>query len=378
MEQAHFATPSGLRRARAVGVSFEGVPGASNAITDVPGVEVGYATIVRGDGALVVGEGPVRTGVTAILPRGHAGVGQPVFAGMFSLNGNGELTGSHWIEEAGRTDLPITITNTHACGLARDATLRWAVRHLADRMPMFGLPVAGETYDGYLNDINGFHVTDAHVFEALDGAAGGRIEEGSVGGGTGMICYEFKGGSGTASRRVEYGGRGFHVGAFVQANFGARRELVVAGVPVGRHLTESPLPWTGGSSIIAVVATDAPLLPHQLKRLARRVSLGVGRSGTVSAHGSGDIFVAFSTANQAAAGAGDGIAAAEFVPDNRLDPYFAAVVQATDEAILNALVANRDMVGRDGHLVRALPLDQLPPLLARYDRFAEVAPPHAQ
>ncbi|MFQ5783306.1 MAG: P1 family peptidase [Alphaproteobacteria bacterium] len=373
MPDPHLATPSGKPRARALGVPFDGTPGRNNAITDVAGVEVGYATIIRGDGALVVGEGPVRTGVTAILPRGRAGAATPVFAGCFSLNGNGELTGAIWIEEAGRCEGPITITNTHSCGLARDATIRWLVENLPQFVDAWGLPVAGETYDGYLNDINGFHVREAHVFEAIDGARGGAIEEGSVGGGTGMTAYEFKAGSGTASRLVEHDGGTYTVGAFVQANFGMREELTIAGVPVGRHLTEGTFRSRGAGSIIAVVASDAPLLPHQLKRLARRIALGVGRSGSISHHGSGDIFLAFSTANAAACDAAAGVAAADFIPDLRLDPIFAAVAQATDEAIVNALVANQTMTGRDGHTVLALPHDELRAVLKSYNRLAESA-----
>lgn len=369
MTNPHHANPSGKARARAIGVRFDGTPGPYNAITDVAGVEVGYSTIIRGDGPLVVGEGPVRTGVTAILPRGRAGVTVPVFAGCFSLNGNGELTGTIWIEEAGRCEGPITLTNTHSCGLARDATIRWTVNNVPGFADAWGLPVAGETYDGYLNDINGFHVTEAHVFEAIDGARGGAVEEGSVGGGTGMTCYEFKAGSGSASRTVDHDGLTFTVGSFVQANFGAREELVIAGAPVGRHLTEGTYRSRGEGSIIAVIATDAPLLPHQLKRLARRIALGVGRSGSIARHGSGDIFLAFSTANAEACGADKGVASAHFVPNHRLDPLFAAVVQATDEAILNSMIANETMTGRDGHTVLALPHDELRAVLERYNRL---------
>ncbi len=366
----HRATPSGKARARAIGVPFDGAPGANNAITDVAGVEVGYATIVEGDGPLVVGQGPVRTGVTAILPRGRAGVATPVFAGCFSLNGNGELTGSLWIEEAGRCEGPVTITNTHSCGLARDATIRWLVARVPRFAEAWGLPVAGETYDGWLNDINGFHVREEHVFEAIDTARGGAIEEGSVGGGTGMTAYEFKAGSGTASRVVAYDGEDYTVGAFVQANFGRRDQLTIAGAPVGRHLGEGAWRDTDEGSIIAVVATDAPLMPHQLKRLARRIALGVGRSGAISGHGSGDIFLAFSTANAEACAAEAGVAAAAFIPNARLDPFFAAVVQATDEAIVNAMVANQTMTGRDGHTALALPHEELRDALARYGRLA--------
>jgi CPA1 family monovalent cation:H+ antiporter len=271
------ATPTGRPRARALPVPFDGTPGPLNAITDVPGVEVGYCTVIRGEGPLVVGRGPVRTGVTAILPRGRGGLAVPVFAGTHALNGNGELTGSLWIEESGQCEGPVTITSTHACGLARDATVRWLVERHPGAVGDWGLPVAGETYDGELNDINGFHVTPEHVFEALESAKAGPLELGSVGGGTGMICYDFKGGSGSASRVVAAGGEGeggsYVLGAFVQANFGRRRELTVAGVPVGRHLPGGELRGKPAGSIIAVIATDAPLLPHQLKRLARRVGL---------------------------------------------------------------------------------------------------------
>ncbi|HEY2179850.1 MAG TPA: P1 family peptidase [Caulobacteraceae bacterium] len=320
--------------------------------------------MIKGHGPLVVGQGPVRTGVTALFPRGRAGAGLGVFAQMFSLNGNGELTGSHWAAEVGRCDGPITLTNTHSCGLARDATIKWLYRNTG--IESFALPVAGETYDGWLSDINGFHVTEEDVFAALDGAAGGAIEEGSVGGGTGMIAYGFKGGSGTASRRIELAGQTFTVGAFVQANFGRREQLVIAGVPVGRALMD----WVPADrrdsetgSIIAIVATDAPLLPHQLGRCARRVALGVGRGGAISGHGSGDIFLAFSTANGEAVAAGETIAKADFVPDAALNPAFAAVIESVDEAILNAMIANEDMTGADDRFVPALPHPELRRLL---------------
>ena len=368
MTDPQLATPSGRPRARAIPVPFDGTPGPLNAITDVPGVEVGYCTLVRGEGPLVVGQGPVRTGVTAILPRGKAGVGVPVFAGSHSLNGNGELTGTIWIEESGQCEGPITITNTHSCGVARDATLRWLMARDTGAMQAWGLPVAGETYDGELNDINGFHVTPEHVFEALDGAAGGPLELGSVGGGTGMVCYDFKGGSGSASRAVAIGGAAYTLGAFVQANFGHRRELTIAGAPVGRHLPGGELRGPPGGSIIALIATDAPLLPHQLKRLARRVALGIARSGSVAHNGSGDIFLALSTANQEAWAAGGGPKAAAFLPNHSLNPLFEAVVQATDEAVVDAMVANETMVGRDGNTAHALPHDRLRELLARYGR----------
>ena len=366
----HRATPGGKVRARALGVPFEGAPGKNNAITDVPGVAVGYCTIIRGDGPLVVGEGPVRTGVTAILPRGHDGFTTPVFAGTFSLNGAGEMTGAIWIEESGQCEGPITITNTHSCGVARDATIRWIVDHYpAELADAWGLPVAGETYDGELNDINGFHVTPEHVFEAIDSARPGPIEMGSVGGGAGMICYDFKGGSGSASRRVG----DYTVGVFVQANFGMRPELVIAGVPVGRHITGGEVRIKPGGSIIAIAATDAPLMPHQLKRLARRVGLGVGRSGSIAHNASGDIFLAFSTANRAAWAEGATVRDCAFLPNHALDPLFAAVVQATDEAIVDSLVANETMTGRDGVTVMALPHDRLQEILAAHNRLSKSA-----
>ncbi len=360
-------TPSGKPRARAIGVPFEGEPGALNAITDVAGVEVGYQTLIKRSGPLVVGEGPVRTGVTAILPRGRAGADKGVFAAMFSLNGNGELTGSHWAREVGRCDGPITITNTHSCGTARDATIKWLVKRFGMADIQWALPVAGETYDGWLSDINGFHVTDADVFAALEGARGGPIEEGSVGGGTGMICYGFKGGSGTASRRVTFGGEAYAVGAFVQANFGLREQLTIAGVPVGLALKDWSPDARGGDeagSVIAVLATDAPLLPYQLERLARRVSLGIGRAGATSGHGSGDIFLAFSTANAEALDAGrETLIQAAYVPDEALGPFFAATIQAIDEAVLNALTANETMTGVNDRVIHALPHDEVRRLL---------------
>ena len=367
MTDPHGTTPSGKPRARALGVPFEGQCGTNNAITDVPGVAVGYSTIIRGEGQLVVGQGPVRTGVTAILPRGHEGFTVPVFAGSFSLNGAGEMSGTIWVEESGQCEGPITLTNTHSCGIARDAVIRWVVDHyptaLADA---WGLPVAGETYDGLLNDINGFHVTAEHVFEAIEDASSGPLELGSVGGGTGMVCYDFKGGSGSASRLVG----DYTVGAFVQANFGRRSELVIAGVPVGRHITGGELRARPGGSIIAIVATDAPLMPHQLKRLARRVGLGVGRSGSIAHNASGDIFMAFSTANTAAWAEGSGVRDCAFLPNHALDPLFAGVIQATDEAIIDSLVANETMTGRDGVTAMALPHDRLREVLADYNRLS--------
>jgi L-aminopeptidase/D-esterase-like protein len=301
----------------------------------------------------------VRTGVTGILPRGRARAAAPVFAGSFSLNGNGELTGTQWIEESGICQGPITITNTHSCGLARDATIRWLVERFGDAFDRWILPVAGETFDGELNDINGFHVTETDVFRALDDARGGAIELGSVGGGTGMICYDFKGGSGSASRRVDIAGEHYCVGTFVQANFGQRRELTVCGAPVGRHIGGGEVRSRPSGSIIAVVATDAPLLPHQLKRLARRVSLGLARTGSVSHNGSGDLFLALSTANAEALEERAPLGEAAFVTNDSLNPLFTAVVQSTEEAIIDAMVANETMVGRDGLRVMALPHDRL-------------------
>ncbi|CCV11837.1 P1 family peptidase [Mesorhizobium sp. STM 4661] len=357
----HHQTPSGKWRARAFGIDFDGTPGRFNAITDVPGIAVGYTTLIVGDGPLLVGKGPVRTGVTAILPRPRADLATPVFAGMFSQNGNGELSGSHIIEETGAFNFPITITNTHSCGVSRDATLRWMQQTLPQSLESaWALPVAGETYDGFLNDINGHHLGVEHVFSALDAAESGPIEEGSVGGGTGMISFGFKAGSGTASRIVEWQGKPYTVGMFVQANFGKRHNLTIRGERAGPDLKEPAIregtPRAEKGSIIAIVATDAPFLPHQMKRLARRVPLGIAMTGGFGYHSSGDIFLAFSTANPEAALAPSGrIARADFIPDTDIDPFFDAVIQGVEEAILNALTTNDDMTGRDGNFVPALP-----------------------
>jgi D-aminopeptidase len=354
-------TPSGKPRAASLGLQFPGAPGRLNSITDVDGVSVGYTTLVEGDGQLVVGKGPVRTGVTAILPRPLDQLCAPVMAGLFSLNGNGELTGSHFIEEVGKFSLPITITNTHSCGVARDATIQWAVERFPEHFSDdFALPVAAETYDGFLNDINGFHVTQKHVGEAINSAVSGSIEEGSVGGGTGMKCFGFKAGSGTASRIVEFDEMDYTVGTFVQANFGSRKDLRILGHSIGQRLTEPKMvqnsPDPDLSSIIAVIATDAPLLPHQLKRLARRATLGVGNTGGIARHGSGDIFIAFSTANTISnSHVPERLLNLRMIPDEHLDPFFEAVVQSTEEAILNSMIANCDMVGRDGNFVPSLP-----------------------
>jgi D-aminopeptidase len=359
-------TPSGKLRAAGLGIRFQGVRGPNNAITDVAGISVGYKTLIHGDGALNIGTGPVRTGVTAILPRPRDQLCDPVFAGYFSLNGNGELTGSHYIEETGKFSLPITITNTHSCGVTRDATIRWATREFPSFFKEeFALPVAAETYDGFLNDINGFHLTDQHVFDAINGATTGAIEEGSVGGGTGMTCFGFKAGSGTASRRVQYGQDAYVLGAFVQANFGSRAEFTLQGQRFEPSYPAPDLPQNRGrSSIIVVLGTDAPLLPHQLKRLARRATFGVGKTGGFARHGSGDIFLAFSTAqSNLTGGVLPAVKPISFVPDEHLDPFFEAVVQSVEEAILNAMIANSDMTGRDGNFAPALPHDQVRAIL---------------
>jgi len=362
-------------RARDLGVPFEGTPGKLNSITDVPGVEVGYTTLISGDGKLQAGKGPVRTGVTAIIPRGRDSINDPVYAGYFSLNGNGEMTGTAWVEESGFLEGPIVITNTHSVGVARDAVIAWRIKHGAPDTTGYwwSLPVVAETWDGWLNDINGFHVTPEDVFHALDTAHDGVIEEGSVGGGTGMICYEFKGGNGTASRQIniraagapkDTPGQSFVVGVFLQANFGRRPQLVIGGVPVGRELPGEVYKEESGSCI-AVVATDAPLLPNQLKRLARRVSLGLARTGTISGNGSGDLFIAFSTANPNVANPDQVTHTVKTVPNDLMDPLFTGVVQATEEAVVNALVDNHSMTGRDNHHVEALPHDRLRELMKR-------------
>ena len=364
-------------RARALGIPFDGTPGKLNAITDVAGVEVGFATLIRGEGKLEVGKGPVRTGVTAVIPRGHDSLNDPVYAGTFSLNGNGEMTGTAWVEESGFLEGPVVITNTHSVGVARDAVIAWRLAHgAADKTGYWwSLPVVAETWDGWLNDINGFHVNPGDVAHALDSAQGGPVAEGSVGGGTGMICYEFKGGTGTASRLVPVAGaadpgHSYTVGALVQANCGRRSQLTIAGVPVGKEIPGSVYPKDTGS-IIIVVATDAPLLPGQLKRLARRASLGLARTGSVSGNGSGDLFIAFSTANPGAANPEKPTQTVQTVPNDLLDSLFEATVQAVEEAIANALVNNQDMTGRDGHRVEALPHDRVRELLKKYNRLSD-------
>ena len=360
-------------RARDLGIPFEGTPGKFNAITDVSGVEVGYRTLISGEGKLEVGKGPVRTGVTAILPRGPASLNDPVYAGFFSLNGNGEMTGTPWIEESGFLEGPIIITNTHSVGVARDAVIAWRVKHgAADKTGYWwSLPVVAETWDGWLNDINGFHVKPEDVWHALDTAHGGIIEEGSVGGGTGMLCYEFKGGNGTASRKIDIRiskdapPQSFIVGVFLQANFGRRPQLTIAGVPVDKEIPGEVYKKESGSCI-AVVATDAPLLPNQLKRLARRVSLGLARTGTISGNGSGDLFIAFSTANPNVVNPDQITHSVQTIPNDLMDPLFAGVVLATEEAVVNALVDNHSMTGRDNHRVEALPHDRLREMMKRF------------
>ncbi|MGA8501982.1 MAG: P1 family peptidase [Candidatus Sulfotelmatobacter sp.] len=358
-------------RARDLGVPFDGAPGPLNAITDVKGVEVGDTTLISGDGALKVGVGPVRTGVTAVFPRGKES-SDSVFAGWFTLNGNGEMTGTTWVEESGFLEGPVMITNTHSVGTVRDAVIAWRLKHSGPDKEGYSwsLPVVAETWDGYLNDTNGFHVKPEDVFQALDSAHGGPVEEGNVGGGTGMICNEFKGGIGTASRvlAAKYGG--YTVGVLVQCNYGQRDQLRIAGVPVGREIGGTKVWDDDVGSIIVIVATDAPLIPTQLKRVAKRVSLGLGRDGSYSGDGSGDIFIAFSTANAGAALANHA-AQISMLPNDDINPVFLATVQATEEAVVNAMVAAKTMTGVDGHTVVALPHDRLREVLQKYNRLAK-------
>ncbi len=368
-------TQSALR-ARDLGVPFDGTPGPLNAITDVRGVEVGETTLISGNGALKIGEGPIRTGVTVVFPRGKAN-SDPVYAGWFSQNGNGEMTGTTWVEESGFLESPIAITNTHSVGVVRDAIIAWGVKHRTLKQD-WSLPVVAETWDGWLNDINGFHVKPEHVFSALDAAKPGPVEEGAVGGGTGMICYGFKGGIGSASRVLTKEQGGYTVGVLVQCNCGRRPQLTIAGVPVGKRIPQD-VPYsifkdqkageTEGDvgSIIIVVATDAPLLPHQLKRIARRATMGLARTGSTSGNGSGDIFIAFSTANPNA-DAEPGPNMVQAVSNERITPLFNATVEATEEAIVNAIVAAKTMTGIDGHTAIGLPHEQLQKALKEYNR----------
>ena len=361
-------------RARDLGVPFDGTPGPLNAITDVEGVTVGQVTLVQDlDDAR-----RIRTGVTAILPRGHQTMNLPVFAGWFALNGNGEMTGTAWLEESGQLEGPVLLTNTHSVGVVHDAAIAWRVRAgAADASGYWwSLPVVAETWDGHLNDINGFHVRPEHVDRALDGARGGPVEEGNVGGGTGMICHEFKCGIGTASRVVRGGETSYTLGVLVQANYGLRDSLLIAGVPVGQHLrddrvySDEDVAAAETGSIIIIVATDAPFLPHQLERLARRAGMGLARMGSSAGNGSGDLFVAFSTAN-AAALAGSTTSQAQLLTNDAMDPFFVATVQATEEAITNALVAARDMLGTEGHYAKAIDHAALVSVLKRYGRLVE-------
>ena len=376
-----FVPASGQKpRARDLGVPFEGTPGALNAITDVDGVEVGHATLVRGSGPLVVGEGPVRTGVTAVWPRGRDEP-DPVYAAWFTLNGDGEMTGTTWVRDSGIMEGPVMITNTLSVGIVHHAVIRWGVARGVERGGgrwLAALPVVGETWDGTLNDIRGQHVTEADALAAMDAARDGPVAEGNVGGGTGMICHRFKGGIGTSSRVVDVGGDDYTVGVLVQCNYGSRDLFRVAGVPVGREIADLMPERPGGGaqgeadrdgSIIVVVATDAPVMPHQLERMARRVSLGLGRNGSIASNGSGDIFVAFSTANQRAAAEVGTSTQARVLANGRLNPLFAATVEATEEAIINALVAAETMTGANDVTVHALPHDRLREVLRRYNRL---------
>jgi L-aminopeptidase/D-esterase-like protein len=384
------AAQTGTERARDIGIPLEGTAGRLDAITDVPGVSVGHLTIVRGSGKLMVGKGPVRTGVTAVAPRGKTDL-DPVFAGWFSLNGNGEMTGTAWIEDYGLLAYPITITNTNSVGTVRDAVIEWGRTRLSDAFNCC-LPVVAETWDGDLSDIYGFHVTKAHAFQALESAVPGPVPEGNVGGGTGMICLGFKGGIGTASRKLSDRAGGFTVGVLVQCNFGHRRLLRIAGVPVGQEITEPRDCYEGRDldstraaqrcpvggtrlekdqgSIIAVVATDAPLLPHQLRRVARRAALGIGRMGGIAGAGSGDLFIAFSTARTGKPGE-QGVRQVQMLGENRIDPVYEATVQATEEAIINAMLAAKTMRGADGYVVPALPHDRLKEVLRKYGRLQQ-------
>jgi D-aminopeptidase len=356
------------KRARDLGVPFEGTPGTWNAITDVGGVEVGHTTLIEGDS--------VRTGVTVVWPRGKQS-DDPTFGGWFAQNGNGEMTGTTWLEESGFLEGAVFITNTHSVGVVRDASIAWQVQHkrkLATNSfgdDFWSLPIVAETWDGRLNDINGFHVKPEHVFRAMDGAASGRVAEGNVGGGTGMVCFGFKGGIGTSSRVAG----SYRVAALVQCNCGAKRQLRISGAPVGEELASQAAasavyPKDDVGSIIIVVATDAPLLPTQLKRLARRATMGLARLGATSGNGSGDIFIAFSTANPNAAKPSGPAATISMLTNDNLNPVFEATVQATEEAIVNALVAAEDMAGVNGHKITALPHAGLQQVLKKYNRLS--------
>lgn len=371
------ATAAEKPRARDLGIPFVGTPGPNNAITDVAGVKVGYSTIIEGNGKIEVGKGPVRTGVTAILPRGQTF--GPVFAGWYSHNGNGEMTGTTWIDESGFLEGPVLITNTHSVGVVRDAVIAWQAKHGLVG-PTFQdlywlLPVVAETWDGILNDINGMHVKPEHVFHALDSAASGAIAEGNVGGGTGMNLFRFKGGTGTASRKLSKEDGEYTVGVLVQGNFGSREDLMIAGVPVGQEITDllPDVSWKRkkeAGSIIVVVATDAPLLPQQLKRLARRATIGIARTGGFGGNGSGDIFIAFSTANPGAYSR-DAKTSLEMLSNDQMDPLIKATAYATEEAIVNAMIAAETLKGRDDNISFAIPHDRLKDVLKKYGRLQQ-------
>jgi D-aminopeptidase len=360
-------------RARELGIPFDGATGKYNAITDVAGVEVGYKTLIEGSGKLIVGKGPVRTGVTAIFPKGKGSLDR-VFAAWFTLNGNGEMTGTTWVDESGGLGSPVLITNTHSVGVVRDAVIEWYSKKVkgSDYSGDISLPVVAETWDGFLNDINGFHVRKEHVFEAMESATGGSIREGNVGGGTGMIAHGFKGGTGTSSRKLDVKDGGYTVGVLVQANYGRRSLLSIAGAPVGKEITDllpyEARPDTDQGSIIVVVATDAPLLPHQLERIVKRVSLGIGVMGGRGGNSSGDIFIAFSTANPEVS-KNEGIAHLEMLPNDRITPLFEAAASATEEAIVNAMIAAETMEGVNGNKVYAIPHDRLISVLKKYNRI---------
>src|SRR4051794_21677888 len=377
-------------RTRDLGIVIgRGRPGPGDAITDVAGVRVGHGTIVEGDGPLVVGRGPVRTGVTVVVPRADDRWNEPVYAGCHRLNGNGEMTGLEWIRESGKLTTPVAITNTHSVGVVRDALVAVSVERADARTDHWSLPGVGETYDGLLNDINGFHVRAEHLRAALAAAAGGPVPEGNVGGGTGMVCHEFKGGIGTASRVIPADRGGFTVGVLVQANYGKRAWLRVDGVPVGQEigvddvssphdsLGAAPGPGPGSGSIIVVVATDAPLLPHQCERLAQRAGLGIARAGGTGGHTSGDMFIAFATGNDLPPDDEDRpsmrIDAVRSAGDGTIDALFDGAIEATEEAIVNALVAAETMVGRDGITAHALPHDRLLEAMTRYGRGGAAA-----
>ena len=383
MVAAAVAATPGRPRARDLGVPFDGTPGPNNAITDVAGVLVGYTTLISGEPPLKEGKGPVRTGVTAILPRGLRSYADPALAGWFRLNGNGEMTGTAWVDESGLLAGPVMVTNTHSVGVVRDSVIEWLrdTGQLAKGNYPWALPVVAETWDGGLNDLNGFHVRPEHVRAALTSASSGPVAEGNVGGGTGMVCYQFKGGTGTASRKVAVKFGGYTVGVLVQCNCGGYDELLVAGVPVGREIPRERL-WAGlqgegqtaMGSIIIVVATDAPLLPTQLKRLARRAALGLARTGTTASDGDGDLFIAFSTANSGVQAAADdttpfSVRSFKMITNNYIDPIFEATVQATEEAVINAMVAAEPMTMLDGKKLIALPHDQLRAILRKYNRL---------